>query len=173
MEFFTSKRTNQWKEFEKQLKLQRTTELDTLRNIKDVFEETGEDSRFLVKSIRQLGTFPLHEDYTLQRMVQESRQDAQMYGDEEPELFEQYSMLTSVDAIASLKISLENPGLKPEQKTLLKEAAQLQVYNVSGVMTDEQYDILLEYLDSVSEGVTGIDFTDQTSIDAALASIES
>ena len=172
MEFFSSKKTNEWSKIEAHIRLQQKTELDVLRTIKESFEQENLDAKSLVKAVRHFGFFPIHEDYTLDRMVREKREEAEKYGQEESGLWREYALLQSAQGIAMMKIGLQNPGLASEEKTLLKEAAQLQVFSGCSALEDREVDLIFEYIDAESQGIAGIDFSNQASIEAALESVD-
>lgn len=172
MEFFSSKKANKMSKFEDHIRAQQKTELDTLRTIKESFENDNLDAQSLLKAVRHFGFFPIHEDYTLDRMVREKREEAEQYGHDEAGLWREYALLQSAQGIAMMKIGLQNPDLKIEEKTQLKEAAQLQIFSVCSVLEDREVDLLFECIDTETQGIAGIDFSNQASIDAALESID-
>lgn len=171
--------------FEMQLRKQRDTELATMNEIREAMFERGMDTYFLVSAIQKLGVQPIAEDRSLQEILGEYTQTVEAslrprvdeQGASEPkldpedaaELNKNLVILRAINAAASLKVSLELLGTSndAEKKTALKEMAQMSIYKDSDSLTDGEFDLLIDYTEHITPGVTGVDFTDAASIAAA------
>lgn len=167
MEFPWHKKEPEYPQFNKLIRLQRDLELTVMRDVTEKIEEVGVDTSFMVGATQNLGALPIHEERNLQFLVADLEDSAVKYGENDPELLKQFNLLRGIRAITDLKLSLM-PPLPDEKRTLLKESAQIQIYDLPEEYLDSEiYDILLDYLDEMTPNIPGVDFTDEESIKIA------
>lgn len=143
---------------------QRNTELDVMRGVLGKMAESNMDVSFMTGAIRSLGGLTLHEERDLRFLIVDLEETAASRSYASAGLLKQLALLRSARAIAIFNLTLTDPKLPEEKKTELKEATQMHIYDASVSMNDDEFGVLIDYLEELTPDIAGIDFTNEESI---------
>lgn len=164
------KKETDGREYDLLLEVHRDIELKVLRELSTIVHNNGLDSMVLIHAMNNLSAQKIYEHCTLRDLIDvEERRAAE---NRDAERLETIEIIRAANLIAQLKIGLMGSHLTEEAKMLLKESAQIGIFEMSSNLNPEIYDILLDYLDKHSPDIVGVDLSDQDSIDAAKRSTE-